>query len=166
MQERERIFIEVLPILCQSSASVEPSEGSLDDPALGQNDEFLCGIGPLDDFDIDLAAYPLETCLELRALVAAICVELDEERKQSEHRAHQQHAAITILHVGCVYKSKQQQTLGIYGDMALLALDLLAGIIARRVNAGPPFSALLTLWLSIMATVGLASRPACSRHFT
>jgi hypothetical protein len=24
----------------------------------------------------------------------------------------------------------------------------------------------LTLWLSMMAAVGLASRPACSRHFT
>ncbi len=28
------------------------------------------------------------------------------------------------------------------------------------------FSALLTLWLSMMAAVGLASRPACSRHWT
>jgi hypothetical protein len=24
----------------------------------------------------------------------------------------------------------------------------------------------LTLWLSMIAAVGLASRPACSRHFT
>ena len=28
------------------------------------------------------------------------------------------------------------------------------------------FSALFTLWLSITAAVGLASRSACSRHFT
>jgi len=28
------------------------------------------------------------------------------------------------------------------------------------------FSALLTLWLSMIATVGLASRNASSRHFT
>ena len=60
----------------------------------------------------------------------------------------------------------QQQTLGIYKDMALLALDLLAAIVAMRVNREPPFSALLTLWLSIMAAVGLGSRAASSRHFT
>jgi hypothetical protein len=46
----------------------------------------------------------------------------------------------------------------------LLALDLLARIVPVRINARPPFSALLTLWLSMMAAVGLASRCACSRH--
>ena len=39
--------------------------------------------------------------------------------------------------------------------MPLLALDLFARIVAMRVDAGPPFSALFTLWLSIMAAVGL-----------
>jgi hypothetical protein len=52
------------------------------------------------------------------------------------------------------------------GDMALLALDLLAGIEARWINVGPPFSAPLTLWLSMIATVGLASRPSRSRAWT
>jgi hypothetical protein len=60
----------------------------------------------------------------------------------------------------------EQQTQRIYQDMALLALDLFARIIAMRIDAGPPFSALFTLWLSIMAAVGLASRSAFSRHAT
>jgi hypothetical protein len=60
----------------------------------------------------------------------------------------------------------QQQTKRVYQNMALLALDLLARIIAVRINARPPFSALFTLWLSMMAAVGLASRSACSRHST
>jgi hypothetical protein len=60
----------------------------------------------------------------------------------------------------------QQQTLRVYQDMTLLALDLFAGVIPVRIDRGPPFSAALTLWLSIIAAVGLASRPACSRHFT
>jgi hypothetical protein len=47
-----------------------------------------------------------------------------------------------------------------------LTLDFLAAIEARRIDAAPPFSALLTLWLSMMAAVGLASRSACSRHST
>jgi hypothetical protein len=58
----------------------------------------------------------------------------------------------------------EQQTQRIYQNVALLALDLFARIIAMRINTGPPFSALFTLWLSMMATVGLASRSACSRH--
>jgi CubicO group peptidase (beta-lactamase class C family) len=60
----------------------------------------------------------------------------------------------------------KQQTHRVYENMALLALDLFARIIAMRINAGPPFSALFTLWLSMMAAVGLASRAAFSRHST
>ena len=39
----------------------------------------------------------------------------------------------------------EQQTERIDENMPLLALDQLAGIEAVRINAGPPFSALLTL---------------------
>ena len=60
----------------------------------------------------------------------------------------------------------QQQAERVYQNMALLALDLLARIIAMRVDARPPFSALFTLWLSMIAAVGLASRSAYSRHAT
>jgi hypothetical protein len=48
----------------------------------------------------------------------------------------------------------QHETLGIYEQMPLLALDLLARVVAVRVNRRPPFSALLTLWLSMIAAVG------------
>jgi hypothetical protein len=60
----------------------------------------------------------------------------------------------------------QQQTQRVYENMALLALDFLARIVAMRIDARPPFSALFTLWLSMMAAVGLASRSPCSRHAT
>src|SRR3712207_7809299 len=49
-------------------------------------------------------------------------------------------------------------------DVPLLALDLLARVVARRVDARAPFSAPFTLWLSTIAAVGLASLPACSRR--
>jgi hypothetical protein len=39
-------------------------------------------------------------------------------------------------------------------NVPFLALDLLAGIVAVRVDARPPFSALFTLWLSMIAAVG------------
>jgi len=68
----------------------------------------------------------------------------------------------------------EQQALRVYQEMALLALDLLSRILTRRINATPPFSAPLTLWLSMSGTrlrvttaaVGLASRSVNSRHCT
>jgi hypothetical protein len=61
-------------------------------------------------------------------------------------------------------RQRHQQALGIDQDMAFLATDFLPRIIAFRIDADPPFSALFTLWLSMMRAVGLASRSACSRH--
>ena len=74
-----------------------------------------------------------------------------QERIHPEQGRQQQDAAIAILDIGGVNDGVQQQTQRIDENMALLALDLLARIIAMRIDAGPPFSALLTLWLSMMA---------------
>jgi hypothetical protein len=65
-----------------------------------------------------------------------------------------------------MHDGKEQQAQRIYQYMTLLALDLFARIIAMWIDAGPPFSALFTLWLSMMAAVGLASRSAFSRQAT
>ena len=56
----------------------------------------------------------------------------------------------------------QQQTLHVDENMSLLAFDQFARIEPVKINAGPPFSALFTLWLSMMQAVGLASRSAFS----
>ena len=85
---------------------------------------------------------------------------------QAEQGGHEQDATIAVLNVRGMDEGVEQQALGVDQDMTLLAPDLLAAIIARRVNAAPPFSALLTLWLSMIAALGLGSRPANSRHAT
>jgi hypothetical protein len=79
---------------------------------------------------------------------------------------HEQHATAAVLEVGGVHDGVHQQALRVHEHVALLAPDLLARIEARRVDAAPPFSALLTLWPLMIAAVGLASRPARSRHRT
>ena len=84
----------------------------------------------------------------------------------TEQRGEQQDAAIAILDVGGMDDGVQQQTQRIDENMPLLALDQLAGIEPVRIDASPPFSALFTLWLSMMAAVGLASRSAFSRQAT
>src|SRR5215469_5923273 len=88
------------------------------------------------------------------------------DRKQVLHRRQKQDATIAVLNARRMHDGMEQQAQRIYQYMALLALDLFARIIAMRIDAGPPFSALFTLWLSMMAAVGLASRSAFSRQAT
>ena len=64
---------------------------------------------------------------------------------QTEQRRHQQNTAVAILNISRMNDGVQKQTRRVYKDMPLLTLDLLPAIVARRINAGPPFSALLTL---------------------
>jgi hypothetical protein len=104
--------------------------------------------------------------LELRSLIAGVGEQLLQKRIHPEQRREQQDAAVAILDVRGMDDGVQQQAHRVYENVALLALDLLARIIAMRVDPGPPFSALFTLWLSMMAAVGLASRSPCSRHAT
>ena len=70
------------------------------------------------------------------------------------------------LDVRWMNNGMQQQAYHIDHDVAFLAFDLFARIIAVWINAGPPFPVLFTLWLSITQAVGLASRPIIPRHFT
>ena len=124
-QERTTVAVQAFPVFGQAATAVEPSYGSLDDPAFGQHQE-LTGIGSLDDLDVDLAEDGRQSFLELRSLVATIGVEFQQEGKRAEYRAHQKHAAIAVLDVGRMDDSVQQKALRIYQDVALLAFDLLS----------------------------------------
>ena len=145
---------------------MEPGNGALDDPAFGQDGESFGLIRTLDDFDFEARPDFRQCGAEPRPLVGGVGNELDQERMQSEQCREQQDAAIAILDIGGMNDCVQQQTQRVYENVALLALDLLARIIAVRIKAGPPFSAPFTLWLSMMAAVGLGSRSLCSRHST
>jgi hypothetical protein len=119
-----------------------------------------------DNFNVDLPADTAQPLPELRPLIAAIGVEFQQEWEHTEQHAHQQHAAVAILDVGHMHDGGQQQTLRVDQDMALLAAEFLSRSVALRIDIAPPFSALLTLWLSMTAAVGLASLSASSRHLT
>jgi hypothetical protein len=56
-----------------------------------------------------------------------------------------------------MYDGVHQEALRVDENVPLLAFDLLARIVAMRI-VRPPFSALFTLWRSMIATVGDASR--------
>lgn len=163
-QESQGRSVEVLPILREAAAAIEPGDGPLDDPALRQDLEALRHIGPLHDLNLDFPHDAPQRGLEDRPLIAAVGIELTQERLEAEQRGHHKHAAVAILDASAMHHSMQHQAEGIDEEVPLLPLDLLATIVAVGVDRRPPFSALFTLWLSMMAAVGLGSRPACARH--
>jgi hypothetical protein len=114
-------------------------------PAPGQHDESLGLIGAPDDFGFEVGQHACQAIAELRSLIGSVGKESFQERMQPEHRGEQHDAAVAILDVGGMDDGVQQQTQRVYENVALLALDLLTRIIAMRIDAGPPFSALFTL---------------------
>ena len=107
------------------------------------------------------------TIVRVRALVAAVGKNAFDEGEQTAGApAEHQCDTVAILNVGGMNSNAQQQTERVDEDMALASRDLLARIEALRVERRAPFWAALPLWLSMIATVGLASRPACSRTAT
>ena len=80
-----------------------------------------------------------------RPLISAVGEQLLQERKQAKQRGQQKNASVAILNVGGMHDGMQQQSLGVGENVPLLALDQLAGVEPRWIDAGPPFSALFTL---------------------
>jgi len=80
------------------------------------------------------------------------------QKGKAEQCRHNENASIAILNVGRINDGVKQEAYCVDQNVPLLALDLLARIVPVRINAGPRFCALFTLWLSMMAKVGLASR--------
>jgi len=130
------------------------------------HDEALGPIGSFDDLGLEMGEDAGQGGVKDRPLIGAVGEQFFEEGKQIEQRRQEREAAVAILNVGGGDDTAQEQALAIDQDMALLALDQLARIEAVRIDARPPFSALFTLWLSMMQAVGLASRSAFSRHST
>jgi hypothetical protein len=100
--------------------------------------------GTLDDFSFQMREHSCQSLVEFWSLIAAVGEELFQERKHPEQGRHDENAAIAILNIGRMDNGMKQQAQRVYENMSLLTLDLLARIIAVRIDAGPPFSALFT----------------------
>jgi len=166
VKESERVVVAVLPIFGEAATSIEPADGTLNNPALRLDDKALRVVATPDDLGDEVRHDMGDAVGEDRPGIGAVGEQLTQEGKLSEQSGQQQHAAIAVLHVGGSDQGVQQQSELVDQDVAFLALDQLAGVEAMPIDRRPPFSALFTLWLSMIQTVGLASRTACSRHFT
>jgi hypothetical protein len=149
----------------QPAAPVPPAEGALDAPPLRQRFAPGPAVGARADLQLP-AADGAHGRGGGRALIAAVGEDPLDERQRAARLVEHGQAPVAIPHVGGMDARAQQQTERVDQDMPLAPLDLLGRVGARRVGARSPFSAPLTLWLSRIAALGLASRPACSRAWT
>jgi hypothetical protein len=104
--------------------------------------------------------------LHLLPLVARVSDDALKEREASSSLAKQRLGAVPVLYAGGMDVHGQQQAEGVGQNVALAAKHLLASVIAGRVERSPPLTAPFAVWLSMIAVVGLASRPAFSRTST
>src|SRR4051812_15626701 len=86
-----------------------------------------------------------------------------EKREEPSHCLQNTQAAVAILHVAGQNGAAEHQAERVNDGVALAPFDLLGCIKAHRIGPAAPLSAPLTLWLSTIAVVGLASLPANSR---
>jgi hypothetical protein len=151
-----------LEVFGQAAAAADPGQGALDDPAFGKNDEAMQLIA-LDDLERPGPGLG-DGGRHFRSLIVGVSEDtLDEGKQAARASVEDEPRAIAILHIGGVDGDVQQEAERVDENVPLAALDLLARVIARRIERRPPFCAPLALWASMIATVGLASRPACSR---
>ena len=166
MKEGECVVVAVFPIFAEATTPIEPANGPLDNPALRLDDKAFGVITSPDDLGHEVGHYSGDPIGEDRTGIGAVGKQLAQEGELSEQRGQQEDTTVAVLHIGGRHQRVQHQAQRVDQDVALLALDQLAGIKAVRIDARAPFSALFTLWLSITQAVGLASRSACSRHLT
>jgi len=113
--ERERIVVEIFPVLGQPTTSTEPTNGARGpraggDPTFGQNDEALGPIRTADDFGDKVWHDARQTVMEHRPRVGAVGKQPLEERELSEQCGQYHQATVAILNIGWRHQRVQQQT--------------------------------------------------------
>ena len=123
------------------------------------------GLGALDDLEGPGTGVG-GGCGGPRPLIAGIGEDALDEREGAAGLAQNLMCAVAILDVGGVDDDTQEEAERVDEDVPLAPRDLLARVITLRVHRRPPFCAALALWLSMIAALGLISRPSFSRTAT
>ena len=153
-----------LEVASQATIATDPCKRSLDNPSFGQHLE-ASSVRSLDDFQSPDTRAPHGQS-HLASRVSAISKNSLDEREHSSRPAQQMEGTITVLNIGRMNDDVQQEAQRIDQDVPLATFDLLARVVARRIEPRPPFCAPFAVCESMIATVGLASRPSCSRTAT
>ena len=127
-----------LEVACQATVSADPGQSALDDPAFGKHDEAMQLVA-LDDLQRPGAGV-CDRRGDPPSLIAGIGEDaLDEGEEAARALVEDKPRAVAILHIGRMDDDVQQEAERVNEDMALAARDLLARVIALRVERGAPF---------------------------
>ena len=127
-----------LEIARQAAIAADPGQGAFDDPALGQDDEFVQFVA-LDDLDHPTPGVGSRS-RDAWSLIAGIGEDaLDEGEEAAGAPIENQPRPVAVLNVGGMDDDVQQEAERIDKDMALAPGDLLARIKPLRVKRGAPF---------------------------
>ena len=136
---------QVLKVLGETAASIEPCESPLDNPSARQDFKPRGGVRSLHNRDGKSRQGFRQRVTEFRTLISAVGEQLLKERIKAEHGRHDKYPSVTVLDICRMNDRVQQQSYRINEDMPFLSLDPLARVVTIGIDAGPPFSALFTL---------------------
>jgi hypothetical protein len=152
-----------LVILAQPPILAEPAKGPLHDPPLRQ-DYKVMQVTTFDNLNHP-AEHPSGPIHESPG-VASVDPDALQPTQPSAQLRQYQPPSDTILDVSSVHHHDQNQPEGINEHVSFTPRNLLSSVI----TAVPPFSAVLTLWLSKIPALGVGLRPAlrrtCSRRLS
>jgi hypothetical protein len=127
-----------LEVARQATVSADPCESALDDPTFGENDEAMQLIA-LDDLQRPGAGV-CDRRGDPGSLIAGIGEDaLDEGEEAARALVEDKPRAVAILDIGRMDDDVQQEAERVNEDMPLAARNLLARVIALRVERGAPF---------------------------
>ena len=150
-------FRQFLVVLAEPSAPAEPSQRAFHHPSARQHLESVAVGIPPHHLQQPSTGGPGPR-YQLPG-VGGVSPDYLEPWEVSQQFGQHEPGSVPVLDVGCVNHHSQEQPSGIHYNVALASRHLFACVIAAR----PPFSVVLTDWLSIMAPLGVASRPSLSR---
>ena len=133
--------------------TTQPAECSLHNPAAWKHIETLNLVGSFHDLQLErVAGAQLGNPLDKPPGISPIS---PNEPEAVAYPVEQQFGAVPVLNIGRMDDYRNNQTQRVYQQVAFATVDFLAGIISMD----PPFSVVLTDWLSRIAALGSGSRP-------
>ena len=146
-----------LIVLTQPTASTQPRQSSLDYPPSRQHLELMTGARTLHNFK-DVARIDPDPIYQLPS-VSRVCPNQSQTWKSSSQLVYNQLCSVSVLDISGMDHNSQQHSHCIHDYVSLSSEYLLTSIVAAR----PPFSVVLTDWLSITAALGVHSLPSARR---
>jgi hypothetical protein len=138
----------------------QPSESSLHNPSAWKDVKAFDSIGPFHNLQTEVVTgSQRKNPLDQFPCVSPISPDEPDAQRGITYQIEKDFRSVTILNVGCMHDYSNNQPERVYEEMPFAAVNFLAGIISME----PPFSVVLTDWLSRIAALGSASRPSATR---